>query len=197
MHQHYLHTNMTEQNEKQLIINLKKGDKDAFKRIFEHYYPLFLSFARKMLKEDHVAEDIVQNVFMRTWVLRERLDEKRNMKNYLLVAVRNEIYYHLRSELKKRHEALHEEAAVSTFDINSSMSAKEMEAHIASIISTMPERRREIFEMSRNIKMSNAEIADKLGISIRTVEKHIENALSDIRRELPALSIFAIISHLF
>ena len=188
---------MTEQNEKKLIINLKKGDKSAFKELFEHYYPLFLAFARKMLKEDDVAEDIVQNVFMRTWVLRERLDEKRSLKNYLLVAVRNEIYYYLRGEFKKKHEELKEEAAVSTFDINSSMSAKEMEAHIASIISTMPERRREIFEMSRNHKMSNAEIADKLGISIRTVEKHIENALSDIRHKLPALSILAIISHLF
>ena len=56
----------------------------------------------------------------------------------------------------------------------------------------MPERRREIFNMSRHQRLSNAEIAKKLGISVRTVEKHIENALSDIRKSLP-VSIIAII----
>ena len=188
---------MTEQNEKYLIGRLKKGDKDAFRQLFEHYYPLFLAFARKMLKEDYVAEDLIQNVFMRTWVLREKLDEKRSLKNYLLVAVRNEIYYYLRSEFKKKHEELEEEAAVSSFDINNAMSAKQMEVHISKIIAAMPERRREIFEMSRSQKLSNAEIAERLGISVRTVEKHIENALSDIRHKLPALSILAIISTLF
>ena len=71
---------MTEQNEKYLIGRLKKGDKDAFRQLFEHYYPLFLAFARKMLKEDSIAEDLIQNVFMRTWVLREKLDEKRSLR---------------------------------------------------------------------------------------------------------------------
>ena len=88
-------------------------------------------------------------------------------------------------EFKKKHDQLQEEAAVSSFDINSVLSAKEMEKNIAKVIAAMPERRREIFEMSRTQKLSNAEIADRLGISIRTVEKHIENALSDIRHKLP------------
>ena len=188
---------MTEQNEKKLIINLKKGDKSAFKELFEHYYPLFLAFARKMLKEDDVAEDIVQNVFMRTWVLRERLDEKRSLKNYLLVAVRNEIYYYLRGEIKKKHEVLHEEAAICPFDINSAISAKDMEKDLEKIVASLPERRREIFEMSRNQKMSNSEIAERLGISVRTVEKHIENALSDIRQKLAVSSVLVIVFFLF
>lgn len=188
---------MTEQNEKYLISRLKNGDKDAFRQLFEHYFPLFLAFARKILKMDYVAEDLIQNVFMRTWVLREKLDENRSLKNYLLVAVRNEIYYYLRGEFKKKHEGLQEEVAVCTFDINNAMSAKEMEAHIAKIIATMPERRREIFELSRSQRLSNAEIAERLGISVRTVEKHIENALSDIRHKLPALSILAIINMFF
>ena len=193
----YIQTGMTEQNEKKLIINLKNGDKNAFKQLFEHYYPLFLAFARKMLKQDNVAEDIIQNVFMRTWVLRERLDEKRSLKNYLLVAVRNEIYYHLRGELKKRHEKLQEEAAICPFDINSAISAKDLEKDLERIVASLPDRRREIFEMSRNQKMSNSEIAERLGISVRTVEKHIENALSDIRQKLATTSVLAIIFFLF
>lgn len=188
---------MTELNETYLISRLKKGDKNAFKQLFEHYYPLFLAFAKKMLKEDYAAEDLIQNVFMRTWVLRERLDEKRSLKNYLLVAVRNEIYYYLRSEIKKKHEVLYEDAAICSFDINSAMSAKDMEQSLERIVATLPERRRAIFEMSRYQRMSNLEIAECLGISIRTVEKHIENALSDIRHKLPSITVLTVIFFLF
>lgn len=74
--------------------------------------------------------------------------------------------------------------------------AREMEKNIAKVIAAMPERRREIFEMSRTQKLSNAEIADRLGISIRTVEMYIENALSDIRHKLP-VSILVLITLLF
>ena len=187
---------MAEFNEKHLIERLKNGDKDAFRQLFEHYYPLFLAFARRILKESHIAEDMLQNVFMRTWVLRERLDEKRSLKNYLLVAVRNEIYYYLRSEMKNRHQELTPEIADSSLSSDRTLSLKEMERGIAKIIAAMPERRREIFRMSRNLKLSNQEIAERLGISVRTVEKHIENALSDIRHRLP-VSIIILISIIF
>lgn len=187
---------MTELSEKYLISRLKTGDKDAFRQLFKHYYPLFLAFARKMLKDDYVAEDLVQNVFMRTWVLRDRLDENRGLRNYLLVAVRNEIYCYFRNEVKNRHEDLISEIADSS-NAHNTLSIKEMEANISEIISSMPERRREIFEMSRSQKLSNSEIADRLGISVRTVEKHIENALADIRLKLPLISIIGIFCLLF
>lgn len=188
---------MTEQNEKYLISRLKKGDKDAFRQLFEYYYPLFLAFAKRLLKKDYVSEDLIQNVFMRVWILREKLDEKRSLKNYLLVAVRNEIYYFLRTELKKKHEEIKDDVAVTMFDANNNMSAKELEIAVSKILSSMPERRREIFELSRSNKLSNAEIADKLGLSVRTVEKHIENALKDIRNQLPFISVISLINIFF
>lgn len=183
---------MTIQEEKHLISRLKTGDKEAFKQLFECYYPLFLGFARRMLRDNYVADDIIQNVFMRIWSMRERLDEERGLRNYLLVAVRNEIYYHLRSELRKRHEEIDSDYAYTAINPDHEIDAREMNRSISSIIASMPERRREIFNMSRHQRLSNAEIAERLGISIRTVEKHIENALSDIRKSLP-VSIIALI----
>lgn len=187
---------MTQLYEKYLVERLKSGDKDAFRQLFEHYYPLFLSFAKRILRDGYVAEDLVQNVFMRMWILRERLDKERNLKNYLLVSVRNEIYYYFRSLSNKRHEQLREDTDINSFDVYNSLSAKELEQKISKVVASMPKRRREVFELSRTQKLSNSEIADKLDISVRTVEKHIENALADIRRVIP-ISISIIIGILF
>ena len=176
---------MTELNEKHLISRLKKGDRNALGQLFEHYYPIVLSFVNSMLRNKTVAEDLIQNVFMRIWANRENLDENKRLKNYLQVALRNEIYYYLRSEMKKRHEDIHPEIMDLSTNIDASISAKELEKNISETIAAMPERRREIFEMSREKKLSNAEIAQRLDISTRTVEKHIENALADLRRNLP------------
>ena len=70
-------------------------------------------------------------------------------------------------------------------NVETAISAKELERKIAGVIAGMPHRRREIFNMSRYEKLSNREIAQRLGLSVRTVEKHIENALADIRKTIP------------
>ena len=176
---------MTELNEKYLISRLKKSDRSAFGQLFEHYYPIALSFAKSMLHNKTAAEDLIQNVFMRIWANREHLEENKRLKNYLMVAIRNEVYYFLRSEMKKKHEDIHPEIMDHSTSTDSAISAKEIEKGISGTLAAMPERRRRIFEMSREDKLSNSEIAQRLDISTRTVEKHIENALADLRRNFP------------
>ena len=68
-------------DDKQLLRRLKEGDKESFRIIFERNAPVFLAFARRLLRDPDVAEDIVQNVFMRLWIARERVDEERNLRN--------------------------------------------------------------------------------------------------------------------
>lgn len=182
------------EQERNLIIRLKNGDKDSFNLIFDKYYPLFISFTRRILRNDAACEDIVQNVFMRLWIHREHLDPSGSLKNYLLVSVRNEIYCHLRLVFNSRREDIlkdeHEYHDVT--DIAEEYSARDFYNNIDKIVSRMPERRKEVFELSRKGQMSNKDIADRLGISVRTVEKHLQLALSEIRRTLK-LSVVALI----
>ncbi len=174
---------MTEYVEKEYVSRLKSGDKSAFKALFEHYYPVFFTFAKNMLNDEFIADDIIQNVFMRVWIRRENLDTSRSFKNYLLVSVRNEIYVHYRSLFLKKEEALDNDY-VNSSSLEDDVSATDLKERIGGIISRMPQRRREVFTLSRVNGMTNAEIASRLGISVRTVEKHIELALRDIRKIL-------------
>lgn len=176
---------MKEKGDKYLVERISKGDRHAFRCLFERYFPMFLSFARSLLKDDMVADDLVQNVFVRLWTSREKLDADRSIRNYLLVSVRNEVFCYLRANRIQKVEALQYDVMDESSDIHDKVAAKDMERDISYIIEDMPDRRKEIFRLSRNEKLSNKEIAQRLGLSVRTVEKHIENALSDIRHKFP------------
>lgn len=176
---------MVEIEDKVLVTRLKDGDTVAFKLLFERYYPLFISFALRLLKDEATAEDLIQNVFLKIWIGRANLNEDKNIKNYLMVSVRNEIYQYFRHAFKTDDSEGCPEIIDASINIETDLSAKELENRISAIIARMPSRRREIFNMSRNEKLSNKEIALKVGLSVRTIEKHIENALADIRKHLP------------
>ncbi len=79
-------------SDRQLIRNIRKGDEKSFEELFDRYYDRFYAFACALLHDRDAAEDILQNVFLKLWIGRERLDEDRSVSNYLLVSVRNEIY---------------------------------------------------------------------------------------------------------
>ena len=180
--------------ERELVIKLKGGDKESFSLLFEQYYPLFLSFTRRLLRNDAACEDVVQNVFLRLWVHKEHLDPDASLKNYLLVSVRNEIYCYLRSSFNSKRE---DEYGISElqdrkYDGHDDVFAKETQERIVNIVAQMPEKRRQVIQLSRNRNMTNAQIAQDLGISVRTVEKHIQLALEEIRGKL-GLSILLII----
>ena len=181
--------------ERRLIIKLKQGDRESFSLLFEKYYPLFLSFTRRLLRNDAACEDVVQNFFIRLWVHKEHLDPDGSLKNYLLVSVRNEIYCYLRSSFNSKREDNIYDALETHDDIKDAhdyIFAKDTQTQLANVIANMPEKRKKVFLMSRNKNMTNAQIAQNLDISVRTVEKHLQLALEDIRTKL-GISILLII----
>ena len=148
--------------------------------------PTFFAFAKGMLKDAGAAEDIIQNVFMKIWIHREALDETMSIKNYIYVLSKREVFNYLRAKYNT-HVVLTED--MMTLERPSSIDEpttdyRELREAVQSVINTMPPKRRSVFCLSRFKSLTNQEIADKLGISIRTVEKHIELALRTFKEQL-------------
>ena len=184
-------------NDKQLLRRLKRGDKESFNELFEIRYARYLTFAKRLLHDATAAEDVVQNVFMRLWIGRAQIDEDRSVDNYLLVSVRHEIfnYRRLRSNARRRDIDPPDLEDRQT-DVVQSYTLKETELRIRQGIARVPPPRQAIFEMSRYGNLTNAEIARQRNLSQRTVEKHIEQALKQLRTTIN-ISIAALIMQLF
>ena len=170
-------------SDKQLIRAIKGGDTKSFEKLFERYYDRYFSFACALLHDADAAEDVLQNVFLKLWIGRDRLDENRSVENYLLVSVRNEIFDYLRLKYNQtvvRGETPEKEDASA--DIEEEMFWSETSDRMDKIIKNMPPQRQRIFMMSRYENMASKDIADALGLSIRTVERHIYLALQDLKQ---------------
>lgn len=170
-------------SDKILVKKIKKGDSRSFEELFEKYYDRFFSLASALLHDENAAEDVLQNVFLSLWIGRERLDENRSISNYILVCVRNEIFDYLR--LKYNQTTVRGETPESedkSADIEAGISWSETSERVDRILKDMPPQRRRVFMMSRYKKMPAKEIAEELGLSVRTVERHIYLALKDLRQ---------------
>lgn len=170
-------------SDKQLIRAIKGGDTKSYEKLFERYYDRYFSFACALLHDADAAEDVLQNVFLKLWIGRDRLDENRSIENYLLVSVRNEIFDYLRLKYNQtvvRGETPEKEDASA--DIEEEMFWSETSDRMDKIIKNMPPQRQRIFMMSRYENMASKDIADALGLSVRTVERHIYLALQDLKQ---------------
>ena len=168
-------------SDSELLRKMKKGDTDAFSILYHRHAPRLLNFVTGLLKDETAAEDVVQNIFVKLWTVRGQLDSSKSLTNWLFVCARNESYNVLKSAW---HSAVDKDVvpSVETSAVEESVSFHEVQERLSGLVSNMPDRRKEIWRMSREQHLSNAEIARRLGISVRTVDKHLSLALSDIRR---------------
>ena len=169
----------------ELVAAVKKGDANAFNAIFRRWYPQVRKFLVTLVKEEALADDLAQSVFMKVWVYRDRLDPSKSLRNYLLVLSRNgalDVFKSKRQLMKTDLAAPPEGPALDRTEHH--VEFIEAQARILRIVEQMPPQRQEIFKMSRFRQLSSEEIAAAMGLSVRTVEKHIQLALKDLRKYL-------------
>jgi RNA polymerase sigma-70 factor (ECF subfamily) len=175
-----------------------------FKQAFDTFYPRLLRFANGYVCNRFEAENIVQDVFLKLWEKRSLLQKDINLQAYLLTMVKNQCVDFLRHEqVVERNSvdwnsALQQEAAFSYYTIcrfnPEQMDVESLERLVEKAINELPEQCRKAFELSRYEGLKYKDIADKMGISVKTVETHISHALKILRITLKDLFLVWLLS---
>ena len=173
-------------DDKKLLDGLKAGKEAAFEELFMTYYAQLVVFAQKLLGDEDLSREMVQDVFVMFYEKREVLNIHTSLKSHLYQTVRNRCLNEIkRNQIRREHHSgifIEKKNQEAYFD--DKMQETELEAKIFSVVSSLPKQCKRIFEMSRYEGISNQEIADKLDLSKRTVETQISKALKILRSSL-------------
>jgi RNA polymerase sigma-70 factor (ECF subfamily) len=193
----------------QLFDRVRKDDMAAFELLFKRLYPRLKDFAGKVVKENDIAEDIVQEVFIKVWEKRKKI-ENTNIEAFFFRVLRNHCITHIKhlkviENVKVKVNTLLEVEELYRIDFIRNepyvLVEKELEEEINNTLHKLPEKCREVFLMSRMEGLKNREIAEKLGINIKNVERHITRALKTFRLQfgdkLPLTLIILIIKNMY
>ena len=172
--------------EEQLLAALKRGDEKAFALIYNAYVGKSFNFVYSIVKDRETAKDIVQDTFIKVYLKRDTISKVSSFNSYLFTMLKNAVLDFFDSELvKNRYMAQFKVSSDSFTDVvNESLDSNELKQRIEASLSRMPKQRQHIFRLSRFNGVPNHEIARMFGISKRTVENHISNAIRDIRKDI-------------
>jgi RNA polymerase sigma-70 factor, ECF subfamily len=157
-------------------------DNEAFEKLFRAYFPPLMSFSRKILGDEDDAREVVQQVFINLWEKRDEVDLSTSLKSYLFTSVNNRSLNVIRDRKKFSSEEVPEIAG--EWDVSAQIESMELEEKIREIITSLPEKCREIFELNRKEGLKYNEIAALLDISVKTVENQMSKALRILREQL-------------
>jgi len=170
----------------QLAVRLTHRDEVAFEQVFKTHYKNLYAYALTMLKNEADAEEMVQQVFFKLCERSEHLSFSGPIAAYLYRAVHNESLNFLKHQKVKAGHQLHVAYSMKnkTEHGQGKMMGKELENKFREALDALPEQCRTVFQLSRFEDMKYKEIADKLDISIKTVENHMGKALKLLRTKL-------------
>jgi RNA polymerase sigma-70 factor (family 1) len=170
-----------------LVSRIKASDQAAFKTFFNSFQEKIFNFLLFKTKDSYVAEDLLQETFLKVWKNRLNLDETRSLKNYLYTIADNLTHNHFRhAKVVAAHKGRIESKMFATID-NPQFILEEKEWHLALVgaIEALPEKTRIVFLMSRMEDLTYEEIAERLSLSVKTVESHMTKALRLLRIAFP------------
>jgi RNA polymerase sigma-70 factor, ECF subfamily len=181
-----VHTQSLEQlNDPTLLTALQQGDEKAFDTLFRAYYEPLCRYACTMTEQDmDEAEDVVQQVFVKFWEQRAALEVQWSVKAYLYKMVYNRCLNRIRDARTREQYKAHNAQQLEQGHDPQPGAAAELSERLQQALRALPTECRRIFELSRFEELKYREIAEQLGISIKTVETQMGKALRILRMEL-------------
>lgn len=186
---------MNSSEEKILFEKVKNKDENAFEQLFHNYYGILCLFASRILQDEISAEEIVQDFFVKLWEKRKQLSIETSVKSYFYRSVKNLCLNHIEhNSIKLRHAQAMLAKHKNNLSEEDGYTEVDLAKKIEESIQALPKKRREVFRLSREQGLKYREIAEKLNISIKTVEAQMGLAIKTLRDKLkhfkPTLLLF-------
>lgn len=172
--------------DKLLISLLKGGNSFAFEKLYYKYSKKLYNFSYNICKNQEDAEGVVQYVFMKVWETRSEINTDLSFKGYIFRIAKNNLLNYLKKKVNEKAYLNYLMTVPEEGDITAKENIEylELDFKIESLIKNIPERRREIFLLSRKDGLTYREISEKLNISVNTVNTQISKSLEYIRDSL-------------
>jgi RNA polymerase sigma-70 factor, ECF subfamily len=169
----------------EIIGRIRQGDLSQFETLFRSSYASLVKYARTFLKDHDTAEEIVQDLFFSLWQNKEKINVESSLNGYLFRSVHNRCLHYIEHlKVVERHEKEMSEQSTYAESPADILQYKELQARITRTIERLPERCGQIFCMSRFEGLKYSEIAEKLSVSVKTVEANMGRALKEFRKAL-------------
>jgi RNA polymerase sigma-70 factor (ECF subfamily) len=155
-----------------LIRKLKEGRRDAYEQAYRKYHHLLIPFAQKYVKSRSLAEDAVQDVYIKLWQVRGQLDEQKSLRGFLYTSLKNHILNSIRDSHQEIYEAYTPEVVKcrGRNEVEEKLIYQEYEGIVQEAMLQLSPKRRQVFEIKQSTDLSNEQIAEKLGVSVTTVK---------------------------
>lgn len=175
-----------ELKEKESTTRLLISDKEGFESLFHLHYSDLCSYAHHFIKDFAASEEIVQDLFVNLWAKKDDLQIKASLKSYLFQSTKNRCLNLIKHiEIRENYKDINQERRTEQESFaGQEMEEAELSSKIELVISELPTERQKIFRMSRFEDLKYKEIAEELGISIKTVENQMSKALRYLRDKL-------------
>ena len=172
-------------SEGELVEKIRGGDQFAFKELFKRRYAGLCRFAYRFIPSTDEVEDIVEAVFEKLWLNRERLDSSKSIEAYLFKAVKNQVYDNLKGRTRN-FVPLGEDRVDddSASDPVKELINRDLAIALRDAIESLPRRCKMVFTLSRQEHLTYSEIGETLGISVKTVENQMARAFRLLRKQL-------------
>lgn len=178
-------------SDEQLMQEIKAGNMLAFDELYRKYFDRIYRFAISLVKLPEEAENIVQDAFLKLWVNRDRVDKGSSVRYYVFTITYHAAISVIRKKLKESDyiSELIRQPDTNPDDASVELEYNELELKLNTAIDKLPARQKEVYLLHRTEGLKYSEIADRLNLSVNTVENHMARAIRTIRKSMEGYSL--------